>query len=78
MLDAGLTDVDTVVTSSSWAGGTAGALIIAANIAQLREEFLAVGMTATQLEQVARLVNDPRIVLRSHFTYSTVGRRPLE
>jgi hypothetical protein len=53
-------------------------LIIAANIAQLREEFLAVGMTATQLEQVARLVNDPRIVLRSHFTYSTVGRRPLE
>jgi 2-polyprenyl-3-methyl-5-hydroxy-6-metoxy-1,4-benzoquinol methylase len=78
MLDAGLTDVDTVVTSSSWTGGTAGALIIAANIAQLREEFLAVGMTATQLEQVARLVNDPRIVLRSHFTYSTVGRRPLE
>ena len=36
------------------------------------------GMTAEQLDQVCRVVTDPRIVLRSHFTYSTVGFRPLE
>jgi SAM-dependent methyltransferase len=78
MLDAGLTDVDTTITSGSWPGGTAGALLIRANIAQLRGEFLAAGMTAEQLDQVSRLVDDPRIVLRSHFTYSTIGRRPLE
>ncbi|MGH1552934.1 hypothetical protein ACRAWF_15630 [Streptomyces sp. L7] len=37
------TDVDTVIHSRSWPGGTAGALLIAANIAQAREDFLAAG-----------------------------------
>ena len=73
MLEAGLTDVDTTITSQSWPGGTAGALLIAANIGQLREEFLEAGMTAEQLDEVCRLVTDPRIVLRGHFTYSTIG-----
>ena len=76
MFDAGLTDVDTTVTSRSWPGGTAGALLIAANIGQLREEFIEAGMTAAQLEEVCRLVTDPRIVVRGHFFYSTLGRRP--
>jgi len=75
MLDAGLTDVDTAISAQSWPGGTAGALIIAANIAQLRDEFIKAGMTAGQLDEVCRLVTDPRLVLRSHFTYSTMGRR---
>jgi SAM-dependent methyltransferase len=78
MVDAGLTDVDTTITSRSWPGATAGALLIAANVGQLREEFMMAGMTAEQLDEVCRLVADPRIVLRSHFTYSTVGFRPLE
>jgi len=78
MLDAGLTNVDTMVTCRSWEGGTPGAMLIAANIGQLREEFLAAGMTADELDEVCRLVADPRVVLRSHFTYSTVGRRPQE
>jgi SAM-dependent methyltransferase len=78
MLHAGLTDVDTSVTARSWPGGTAGALLIRANIRQLHKEFIAAGMTAEQLDEICRLVTDPRIVLRSHFTYSTVGRRPLE
>jgi SAM-dependent methyltransferase len=77
MLDAGLTDVDTTITAKSWRGGTAGALIIAANIAQLREEFLDAGATAEQLDGVCRVVADPRVVLRSHFMYSTIGRRAL-
>jgi SAM-dependent methyltransferase len=75
MLAAGLTDVDTVITSRSWPGGTAGALLIAANIGQLRDEFLTAGLTAEQLDRICRLVADPRIVLRGHFTYSTIGRR---
>jgi len=78
MLDAGLTNVDTTITCRSWAGGTPGAMLIAANIGQLREEFIAAGMSAEELDEVCRLVADPRIVLRSHFTYSTVGRRPME
>jgi hypothetical protein len=75
MLRAGLTDVDTVITSRSWVGGSAGALLIAANIGQLRDEFLAAGMTAEQLDQVCRLVSDPQVVVRGHFTYSTLGRK---
>jgi SAM-dependent methyltransferase len=75
MLDAGLTDVDTTISSRSWPGGTAGALLIAANIGQLREEFIEAGVTAAQLDEICRLVTDPRIVLRGHFTYSTIGRR---
>ena len=70
-----LTDVDTSITSQSWPGGTAGALLIAANIGQLREEFIEAGVTAEQLDEMCRLVTDPRLVLRGHFTYSTMGRR---
>jgi SAM-dependent methyltransferase len=75
MLEAGLTDVDTTISARSWPGGTAGALLIAANIGQLREEFLDAGVTAAQLDEMCRLVTDPRLVLRGHFTYSTIGRR---
>ena len=75
MLAAGLTDVDTELSSRSWPGGTAGAMLIAANIGQLREEFLGAGFTAAELDDLCRLVADPRVVLRGHFTYSTLGRR---
>lgn len=77
MAAAGLTDVDTTITARSWRGGTAGALLIAANIGQLREEFLAAGATAEELDEMCRVVADPRMVLRSHFMYSTIGRRAL-
>jgi SAM-dependent methyltransferase len=76
MLDEGLVDVDTVIDSRSWPGGTPGALLLAANVAQLRDEFLAAGMTAAQLDQFSQVVSDPRLVVRGSFTYSTIGRRP--
>lgn len=76
MLEAGLTGVDTVIEARSWPGGTAGALLIGANIAQAREDFLAAGMTEAQLGELERLVADPRLLVRGHFTYSTIGRRP--
>jgi len=76
MLSVGLTDVDTRISARSWPGGSPGALLILANIGQLRDEFLAAGLTAEQLDRVGQLVRDPRVVLRGHFTYSVVGRRP--
>ncbi|MEU6253925.1 methyltransferase domain-containing protein [Streptomyces sp. NPDC047043] len=76
MLEAGLTDVDTAMHARSWPGGTAGALLIGANLAQAREDFLTAGMTEAQLDALVRLVDDPRLIVRSHFTYSTIGRRP--
>jgi ubiquinone/menaquinone biosynthesis C-methylase UbiE len=78
MREAGLTEVDTDITAKSWPGGTAGSLLIAANIGQLRDEFIDAGMTAEQLDEICRLVTDPRLVLRGHFMYSTIGRRAAE
>jgi SAM-dependent methyltransferase len=76
MLAEGLVDVDTRIDAQSWRGGTAGALIIVANIAQLRREFLDAGFTAADLDRICALAADPRLVMRSHFMYSTIGRRP--
>ncbi|MEV4760306.1 methyltransferase domain-containing protein [Micromonospora sp. NPDC049559] len=75
MLDAGLVDVDTVISARSWPGGSPGTLIAGANIAQLRDQLFAHGFTPEQLDALHRLVADPRLVLRSNLTYSTVGRR---
>jgi hypothetical protein len=60
----------------SWPGGTAGALLIAANIGQLREQFRAAGFTDDRLDELIGLANDPRMVWRGHVLFSTIGRRP--
>jgi len=77
MVEAGLTNVDTNISAESWPGGTAGAMLIAVNIGQLRDEFMEVGVTAEELDEICRLVSDPRVVVRGHLLYSTVGRRPM-
>jgi SAM-dependent methyltransferase len=76
MLAAGLIHVDTVIGSRSWPGGSPGALLLAANIGQVRDKLLAAGLTAAQLERLKHLVADVRLVLRGHLLYSTVGRLP--
>lgn len=78
MLAEGLVDVDTAIHAESWPGGTPGALLIAVNVAQLREEFIAAGFTAERIERLDAAVQDPRLVVRGHFTYSTIGRKPLD
>lgn len=77
MLDAGLTEVETVVFARSSGGGAAGARLMAANVAQTREGFLAAGMSPEQLDRLRRLADDPRLVMRSPMMYSTTGRRPV-
>ncbi|MER7281027.1 methyltransferase domain-containing protein [Dactylosporangium sp. NPDC000244] len=76
MLAHGLTGVDTVINAASWPGGSPGAVLIAVNVAQLREDFVAAGFTPERIRQLYSAVRDPRLVVRSHFTYSTIGRRP--
>jgi ubiquinone/menaquinone biosynthesis C-methylase UbiE len=74
MLEEGL-DVDTVVASRSWSGGTPGTLLIASNINHLRETFLANGWTADEIDALCTAVRDPGFVVRGHLLYSTMGRR---
>ena len=76
MVEEGLVDVSTEIRSESWPGGTAGTRLISANIAQLRAEFEAEGFDRARMERLAAAMEDPRVVLRSHYIYSTVGRRP--
>ncbi|MBT8224716.1 MAG: methyltransferase domain-containing protein [Dactylosporangium sp.] len=76
MLAGGLVDVDTDMCAQSWPGGTAGALLIPANIGQVRDHFLAEGFTEADLDRLCALAHDPRLVVRGHFHYSTIGRRP--
>lgn len=75
MLAEGLVEVETSIHSRSWPGGTAGALIVAANVAQVRTELQAQGFTNVQLDTLRQLASDPRFVVRGHLTYSTIGRR---
>ena len=75
LLEEGLVKVSTEIRAGSWPGGTAGTLLIAANVAQLRDDFIAAGFAPERLDRLSALVRDPRLVLRGHFTYSTVGRR---
>ncbi len=76
MLDAGLVGVNTAVNARSWHGGTPGARLIATNVGQAREEFLAAGFTIEQLDRLRELVDDPRLVVRESFMFSTIGYRP--
>jgi SAM-dependent methyltransferase len=76
MIEAGLVDVDTAIHARSWPGGTAGALLVAANVGQLRDQFRAAGFTDDRLDELIRLANDPRMVWRGHVLFSTIGRRP--
>jgi len=76
MLAAGLTAVDTEVHARSWAGGTPGALLVTANIAQQRPNLRKAGLSDETLDRVVALMSDPRMVVRGHLVYSTVGRRP--
>ncbi|MEV6928941.1 class I SAM-dependent methyltransferase [Dactylosporangium sp. NPDC051485] len=75
MVGLGL-EAQTVVEAESWPGGSPGALLIAANVAQLRDDFMAAGFTEEHIERLYAAVRDPRLVVRGHFTYSTIGRRP--
>jgi SAM-dependent methyltransferase len=75
MVDIGLVDVDTAIESASWPGGSPGAVLIAVNVAQLRDDFIAAGFSEERIEQLYSAVQDPRLVVRGHFTYSTIGRR---
>ncbi|MDR7278030.1 class I SAM-dependent methyltransferase [Catenuloplanes atrovinosus] len=75
MLAAGLTGVDTEVHARSWPGGTAGALLNAANIAQQRDGLRSAGLDDGLLDRVTALMSDPRMVIRAPLLYSTAGRR---
>lgn len=78
MLAAGLVRVDTAITARSWPGGTAGALLIATNVQQVRDEFVSAGLSVEEIDRLRDLATDPRLVVRDALMFSTIGYRPAD
>jgi len=76
MTAAGLANVDTVSHARSWRGGTAGCLLPLAMSIELREQLVASGMVAAELDRLARLLIDPGLVVMGDLLWSHMGRRP--
>ena len=77
MLRSGLSDVDTGIESRSWRGGEAGALLAIANVAQTRQQFIDAGFGEDRIAALLALVQNPLFVVRGHFMYSHIGRKPV-
>jgi SAM-dependent methyltransferase len=79
MLDEGLIDVETIVSSRSWRGGQPGGCeLLTAGLAQLRDELVAQGVKPAELDRVQALFADPRVEFHGHHLYSTSGRRSID
>ena len=76
MVAEGMLDVRTTITSESWRGGTAGALLCLSSLNQTRPKLLEFGLTEAELQEVDRLMHDPRMVLAGHLLYSNSCRKP--
>jgi ubiquinone/menaquinone biosynthesis C-methylase UbiE len=77
LITLGLADVNVVIASTGWAGGTAGGRLVAASIRQTYDQLVQVGMTGSELDHVRDLLEgDPRLVLVGHLLYATSGRKP--
>ncbi|MFI5893976.1 class I SAM-dependent methyltransferase [Actinoplanes sp. NPDC051513] len=75
MEDIGLDEVDMKSWQGSWRGGTGAALLAWAGSTEQRERLIAAGMAAGDLDLLAELALDPRVVLRGILLLSTMGRR---
>lgn len=74
MRDLGLTDVNSEGWQGSYEGGTGSCLLAHAGSTELRERLIEVGMPAEDLDVMATLTLDPRLVLRGTLLLSTSGR----
>jgi 2-polyprenyl-3-methyl-5-hydroxy-6-metoxy-1,4-benzoquinol methylase len=75
MREAGLGEVDQQCWYKTWHGGTGAGLIALAGSTEKRDSLIAAGMPADELDLLAELAMDPRLVLRGIPLVSTVGRK---
>jgi SAM-dependent methyltransferase len=75
LVDAGLEDVDTQVSSGIWVGDTPGCWHAIATITQTRSLLIEAGMTDAQLDRVVARLSDPAVALHARLLHSTSGRR---
>ncbi len=76
LLEEGLTNVDTYVSSRNWTGGSDSAQLVISSLYQLRQQFLDHGIAEAKLDELRSLLDDPRLVINGHLLFSTSGQRP--
>lgn len=74
----GLSDVDTITYSESWAGGSAGAALHALNSSQLEPRLVEAGISVEELRGFRELARDRRFATLSYQFVSSRGRRPVQ
>lgn len=78
MVAAGLHKVRTTTVARSWNGGTAGCLLPSALSVQVEDKLVQHGVTASQLAELRRHLDDPRVAILGNLTWSTIGHKPVE
>lgn len=76
MRECGLEEVSAEFWAQSWHGAQTGCLLPYAATAQVRDELVAHGMAAADIDRFRALLLDPRLVIHGNMAVSTVGRRP--
>jgi hypothetical protein len=72
----GLADIRAHGRMAMWQGGSTGARLFRANLQQLREELLRVGLlTQAELEDDLARLDDPRTLFPSPVMWTACGRR---
>jgi SAM-dependent methyltransferase len=75
MRQAGLTDIRTTIDAEYWVGGETGCRLVATLLEELRAPLLAAGLSPDELDAVAALCDDPRLVIHGHPLYYTSARK---
>ncbi len=78
MVEAGLTQVHTLVHAESWTGGDSGIRLHEVNILQKQDELIAAGLNAADLSRFRTLIRDPGFACLSYAFVCTVGRKARE
>jgi SAM-dependent methyltransferase len=76
MVGAGLERVSTTVSADTWRGGSPGCLLPVTVAAELREQLVAHGADAGELDALPTIMNDPETLVLGNSTWSTVGFAP--
>jgi|HigsolmetaAR206D_1030411.scaffolds.fasta_scaffold03774_7 SAM-dependent methyltransferase len=76
MISVGLTGIEVETHARSWVGGTAGCMLPVAVATELREPLLEAGLTAHELDKLARILTNPQTRILGNTCFSTIGYRP--
>lgn len=73
MRAAGLTNITAYVDAQTWAGGTAGCMLLRSNSFHLEFALREGGLSSADFVRLRTALEDPQFVLRGYLTHTAVG-----